>query len=418
MADRAAGLTPGSWPLAGIRGESVFGQPRERYGAALLVAAVLLTACSSSAGSPTTSAAPDAKAGSPAVIATPGTATCSPLTDGIAYKMSSCQVDAPSLAGNMLGDPATLSTYVLTPIDYETSGIRYPVVYMLAGYTDPATGIAYSLEAAPEPNQGSPVNPIIVVVSGVNAFGGGFYVNSTVSGNWEDAIAKDLVAYVDTSYRSIAKPASRGIAGTSMGGFGAVNIAMHRADVFGSLFALSAGLFDPDGAQARLGDPAVIQEALSIQKQVAGLSPAAAATELKDLIKVSEGIQFEFAYGAAFAPDPEDPALMQFPFRIENGQTVRDDALWTKWEAGFGGLTAKLQQYRANLQKLRGVAVDYGTLDEYAWIPKGDHYFAGLLQNAGIDVVETTFVGGHEDHVGERLVNQMLPFMSAKLSAS
>jgi hypothetical protein len=41
----------------------------------------------------------------------------------------------------------------------------------------------------------------------------------------------------------------------------------------------------------------------------------------------------------------------------------------------------------------------------------------GLLQSAGIGVVETTFDGGHQDQVGNRLVTQMLPFMQAKLSA-
>ena len=87
-------------------------------------------------------------------------------------------------------------------------------------------------------------------------------------------------------------------------------------------------------------------------------------------------------------------------------------------EAGFGGLPAKIQQDKGNLQKLDGIAVDYGTLDAYAWIPKGSHYFVGLLQNAGVDVVETTFVGGHEDHQNERLVNHMLPFMAEKLAAS
>jgi S-formylglutathione hydrolase len=396
----------------------VFGHPRERFGAALLIAAVLLTACGSGSTSPTASATSDATAGSPTASSTLGKATCSPLTDGIAYKMSSCQVDAPSLAGNLLGDPASLSTYVLTPIDYQTSGIRYPVVYMLAGYTDPATGIAYSLEAAPEPNQGSPVNPIIVVVSGVNALGGGFYVNSTVSGNWEDAIVKDLVGYVDTNYRTIAKPASRGVAGHSMGGFGAVNAAMRHPDVFGALFAEAAGLFDADGAQARLGDPTMVQQVLAIEQAIVGANVSDAAAELKNLAASSEGVQVEIAYGTAFDPDPKSSLLMQFPFRTENGKTVRDDALWAKWEAGFGGLSAKLAQYESNLRQLHGIVVDYGTADEYPWIPKGDHYFVGLLQTAGISVVETTFNGGHNDQVGNRLVTQMLPFMQEKLSAS
>jgi S-formylglutathione hydrolase len=385
----------------------------------MLAAAMLLASCGGSPAAPTSAGTgtPGAtSSASTAALTSPGTADCAPITNGAAYQMSSCQVDAPSLAGNMLGDPASLSAYILTPADYATSGLRYPVVYVLAGYTDPGTGLAYSLAAAPQAGGGK-VDPIVVVVSGVNSFGGGFYVNSPVTGNWEDAISKDLVGYVDAAYRTIAKPSSRGIAGHSMGGFGAVNAAMHHPEIFGALFAESAGLFDDDGAQARLGDPAAVQQVLAIQQQVSGLSPADAAAQLKTSTAVGESVQIEFAYGAAFAPDPASPALMKFPFRSENGQTVRDDALWAMWAAGFGGLPAKVQQCRSNLERLAGIVVDYGTQDEYAWIPKGDHYFVGLLQSAGIGVVETTFEGGHNDQVGSRLVTQMLPFMEAKLSA-
>jgi S-formylglutathione hydrolase len=391
----------------------------------MLAAVVLLAACGGSPAAPTspgtgpsgaTSSASSAASASTTPVVAPGTAECAPMTGGAAYQMSSCQVDAPSLAGNMLGDPAALSTYILTPVDYATSGLRYPVVYVLAGYTDPGTGLAYSLAAAPQAGAGK-VDPIVVVASGVNSFGGGFYVNSPVTGNWEDAISKDLVGYVDAAYRTIAEPSSRGIAGHSMGGFGAVNTAMHHPEIFGALFAESAGLFDNDGAQARLGDPTAVQQVLAIQQQVTGLSPTEAAAQLKTSTAVGEAVQIEFAYGAAFAPDPASPTLMKFPFRTENGRTVRDDALWAVWAAGFGGLPAKVQQYKSNLERLAGIAVDYGTHDEYAWIPKGDHYFVGLLRSAGIGVVETTFEGGHSDQVGSRLVTQMLPFMEAKLSA-
>ncbi len=387
----------------------------------MIAAVLLLAACGGSpaATSPGTGPSGAASPSSPASSAplvSPGTAVCSPTTGGAAYQMDACQVDAPSLAGNLLGDPAALSTYILTPVDYATSGLRYPVVYVLAGFTDPGKGLACSLAAAPQAGAGK-VDPIVVVVSGVNSFGGSFYVNSPVTGNWEDAISKDLVGYVDASYRTIAGPASRGIAGHSMGGFGAVNAAMRHPEIFGALYAEAAGLFDADGPQARLGDPAAVQQVLDIVQQVSGLAPSDAAAQLTTSIAIGESVQFEFAYGAAFAPDPASPTLMKFPFRTENGQAVRDDASWAVWAAGFGGLPAKVQQYEANLGRLAGIVVDYGTNDEYAWIPKGDHYFVGLLQAAGIGVVETTFDGGHSDQVGSRLVTQMLPFMQAKLSA-
>ena len=57
--------------------------------------------------------------------------------------------------------------------------------------------------------------------------------------NIETYVAHDLVQYVDAKYRTIPEPAYRGIGGNSMGGFGAINIAIHHPDIFG--FAISLG---------------------------------------------------------------------------------------------------------------------------------------------------------------------------------
>ena len=67
---------------------------------------------------------------------------------------------------------------------------------------------------------------IVVAVSGVNALGGSSYVDSPVSGNWGSAVVDDVVTAVDTRYRTLARPESRGIAGFSMGGYGALALAM------------------------------------------------------------------------------------------------------------------------------------------------------------------------------------------------
>ena len=80
---------------------------------------------------------------------------------------------------------------------------------------------------------------IVVAPNGRNAYGGAFYTNSTVNGNWEDYLVRDLVAYVDANYRTLARPESRGIAGHSMGGYGAIVLAMKHPDVFSTLYALS-----------------------------------------------------------------------------------------------------------------------------------------------------------------------------------
>jgi S-formylglutathione hydrolase FrmB len=61
---------------------------------------------------------------------------------------------------------------------------------------------------------------------------------------YDDYIARDLVAYVDSSYRTIADRSGRGIAGLSMGGFGAVTLALGYPDVF-SAAASHSGVLSP-----------------------------------------------------------------------------------------------------------------------------------------------------------------------------
>lgn len=50
--------------------------------------------------------------------------------------------------------------------------------------------------------------------------------------HYDDYIARDLVAHVDSNYRSIPDSAHRAIAGLSMGGYGAVTLALRYPDVF------------------------------------------------------------------------------------------------------------------------------------------------------------------------------------------
>ena len=56
-------------------------------------------------------------------------------------------------------------------------------------------------------------------------------LGSNVAGDCRH-VAHDLVVYVEGHYRTIPERMSRGLAGASMGGYGAIRIAMKRPDVF------------------------------------------------------------------------------------------------------------------------------------------------------------------------------------------
>lgn len=61
---------------------------------------------------------------------------------------------------------------------------------------------------------------------------------------YDDYIARDVVRYIDGHYRTIADAAHRGIGGLSMGGYGAISMALHFADVF-TAAASHSGVVSP-----------------------------------------------------------------------------------------------------------------------------------------------------------------------------
>jgi S-formylglutathione hydrolase FrmB len=79
---------------------------------------------------------------------------------------------------------------------------------------------------------------------------------------YEDYLVNDLIKHVDATYRTIADRRARGIAGLSMGGFGALSLAMRHPDVYAAaashsgvvaLFYAGPHPYQPDHVQL-LGD--------------------------------------------------------------------------------------------------------------------------------------------------------------------
>jgi hypothetical protein len=96
------------------------------------------------------------------------------------------------------------------------------------------------------------IQEMIVVMPDANTrLGASWYLNSSTTGRWEDFISRDLVAWTDAHFRTIARRESRGLGGASMGGFGALMIAMRHGDPFSAVYSASTcctqrvSIFDP-----------------------------------------------------------------------------------------------------------------------------------------------------------------------------
>ena len=256
---------------------------------------------------------------------------------------------------------------------------------------------------------------IIVVVNGANSLGGSFYVNSPVTGNWDDFVTQDVVGYVDAHYRTLPQPASRGIAGFAMGGSGALGLAMRHPDVFGAVYSLSPYLFDENGlAESPLfSPPSMVDGFADLQARESLLSVDDAVSDMQNN---AGDEQFALAYGAAFVPNPQaKPPYVDYPYSRQVGQLYRDESVWKRWEAGFGAIPDKIQVYKDNPLKLNGIVIDCGTNDQYRWLPRGCKYFSTQLTVAGISNQLALFTGDHQSSLEQRIREFMLPFFSDTL---
>jgi len=148
---------------------------------------------------------------------------------------------------------------VLLPSGYETSTIRYPVLYMLhgvAGDSEEWQSIGL-LEAADRMVQRGEIDQFIIVLPNGGA---NYWVNQPTGANWADYVVNDVVKQIDRDYRTVASASGRAIGGLSMGGEGALRIAMTNPTVFGTAGAHSPSLrtaFDQLAPELQIifGDP-------------------------------------------------------------------------------------------------------------------------------------------------------------------
>ncbi len=139
-----------------------------------------------------------------------------------------------------------------------SSGDRRPVIYLLHGYSG---SYAQWPSTAPQLQHDADKMGIIFVSPD-----GGFdswYFDSPVdpSVRYETFMSKELIPYIDAHYNTVADRAHRAITGLSMGGHGALYLAIRHRDLFGAAGATSGGVdFRPFpnnwGLKKDLGDTA------------------------------------------------------------------------------------------------------------------------------------------------------------------
>jgi enterochelin esterase-like enzyme len=156
-------------------------------------------------------------------------------------------VHGKALERNGAGESPDRNVTVYLPPGYASDSTRqFPVIYFLHDYDEPASAPIDAIKQIADKLAGVQgfSDPIVVAPDAKTSRMESMYSNSAGTGDWEKFVAEDLVGYIDMQYRTLASRISRGLAGHSRGGYGALRIGMKRPDVFSSMYIMSACCLD------------------------------------------------------------------------------------------------------------------------------------------------------------------------------
>jgi enterochelin esterase-like enzyme len=311
-----------------------------------------------------------------------------------------------ALEGNLEGDATDRDAIVFLPPSYthETSR-RYPVVYALHGFFIGAAQWSGEIHV-PQTIEGAFAQGaremIVVLPDSKTIYNGSMYSSSATTGDFENYIARDVVAYMDAHYRTIPNRESRGLVGHSMGGYGATRIGMKHADVFGSLYIMSPCCLSPMTGGG-FGPPEKMKEmAIESEKKIAALkSPADAPAALP-------GFEIaQLATAAAWSPNPNNPPLyLDLP--TKDGVPVAE----VQAKLTANAPLAFIDQYIGNLKKYRAISIDVGDQDSLRTNTAKLHE---ILDKYGIANGFEIYAGTHTSAVADRFQNHVMPFFSKNL---
>ncbi len=303
---------------------------------------------------------------------------------------------------NQMGENPNRNVSIYLPPGYDSSTQKYPVIYFLHGFMGDDTMLNFMaplLDFAVSTGKTRPV--IMVIPDQKTSYDGSFYSNSGLYGNWEDFTAFELVDFIDSHFRTIASKESRGITGHSMGGYGALKIAMHHPDIFSSVYALSPG-------------------ALTIVREYGPNSDT--FRELSKLKTIEEVNKTYFgkviiAFGRSWSPNPNKaPFYCDLPFEYQGENLIVHPEVLEKWHANMP--VHMIEENLENLKKLKAIKLDWGRNAGERFTQMCD-MFSQRLENVGIKHFAEEYIGTHTSDIytqDGRIPQQMLPFFDFYLN--
>lgn len=300
--------------------------------------------------------------------------------------------ESQALKGNPLRDPHVREVPVYLPPSYERDrSRRYPVIYWLHGFTGIGlSSINRSLWTPSLPElmdrviaDGAP-EAVLVMPDGSTRYGGSQYVNSPATGRYEDHIVRELVPYIDATYRTKGSAGHRGTVGKSSGGYGALVLAMRNPDVFGAVASHSGDMYFESCYKPFFWKGL---NAINKHGDLRGFLNAFDAMPKKER-EAMEALTILVAMAMAYSGNPD--GTYEMPVDVKTGEMR--DAVWSRWLEWDPVYMA--ERHADALRKMKLIYIECGRKDEWN-LHYGARVLSGRLKALGIKHEHQEFDDDH-----------------------
>ncbi len=312
------------------------------------------------------------------------------------------------LHGTRTGLDVTRHPHVYLPPGYADSAMAYPVVYYCHSvFQGPEQVLADGrLVKLLERGFAEGIVPEFILVVGdyTSPTTGSLYENTPATGRWLDHTVEELVPWIDRNYRTLRRAGSRAVVGEMMGGGGALLLAMHYPEIFGSVYAMNP---------VRMGTGLLpIQAYPNWQK----IHQAKSFADLQ-----GEHIsQIFVTMSQAFLPNPDRPPFFcDFLMELEDGRLTYHADNARRQIAGFS-ITHQVEAHADGLRKLHAIAIDWSRYDPIQDHNHATEAFSRLLDTFGIAHSAEEYRGAYWDEnwsENGRFYARVLPFLRQHLSS-
>ncbi|MBN2655519.1 MAG: hypothetical protein JXR86_00555 [Spirochaetales bacterium] len=251
------------------------------------------------------------------------------------------EIKSEALTNNQIDEKLDQTVAIMLPPGYSRDR-QYPFVYFGHGYGGSFLGFINYQQQIYQAMASGDIRPfIIITLNSHGKYGGTFYADSPVLGNWETHIIGEVIPLVEKYFGKKGLEPQRGIAGFSMGGTGALNLALGNPGMFKAVWAFAPGVYRPD--------------------------------ELSDAYTSWRGLPgFYKGYSLAWAG--EERLLL-----LDGSESEMEYI--GKLGNGFGNWEDKFARYRSSVDNEMNIRLVIGINDNYGYMKRGVEYLADFLED-------------------------------------